>query len=128
MGNVIDYARLSNEVYESNGGAPGNGWQVLLRSSDASIGADSGYFGVAYYHEATGELVIAHRGTEPNTWNDWRTNAELIVGQIPAQFQDAEQFYEYVHEQAANDERQINQTTQTGHSLGGAIARMIGIM
>lgn len=112
------YAQLADAVYQDN---PANmqlpqGWS-FLRPSDPNL---VGYDGAAFKNNITGEIVVAHRGTEPLTFDgDWTANFQMGTNQLPAQYQYAQQFLADVI--AANPGASIS---ITGHSLGGALAQL----
>lgn len=60
-----DYALMSQAAYANGGELPpalrDRGWKVLRGGE-----TDTGYFGVAYVNDLTREVVIAHRGTNPD--------------------------------------------------------------
>lgn len=61
-----DYALMSQAAYGEGGALPvalqAKGWRVLRGAE-----TNTGYFGMAYVNDRTGELVFAHRGTNPDT-------------------------------------------------------------
>lgn len=60
-----DYALMSQAAYNEGGALPaalqGKGWRILRGAE-----TNTGYFGMAYVNDRTGEVVIAHRGTDPD--------------------------------------------------------------
>jgi hypothetical protein len=60
-----EYALMSQAAYSEGGALPAaletKGWRVLRGAE-----TDTGYFGMAYVNDRTGEVVIAHRGTNPD--------------------------------------------------------------
>lgn len=74
----------------------------------------SGYDGTAYVNNATNEVVIVNRGTEPDDAGDRKADVDIASGRIPDQFLDALRFYDDVR--AAYPDAVI---TTTGHSVGG---------
>ena len=86
------------------------GWTYLTKSDPNS----NRYFGVAFKNTATGQIIVANRGSGSET--DWGISLRDIFHQIvPAAFTDAKNFANSVV---------INNpgftVTVTGHSLGGA--------
>jgi type VI secretion system secreted protein VgrG len=105
----VESARLAADVYNETG-AP-EGWTRLQNWS-----APSGFFAAAYRSEIDGRVVVAYRGTEPTTWQDWGTNIIQGAGAPAAQ-----------HASAASVARQARaqygeSVEHTGHSLGGGLA------
>lgn len=60
-----DHALLSQAAYADGGELPqelkDKGWRIMRIGQ-----TDTGYFGVAYVNDRTNEVVIAHRGTNPD--------------------------------------------------------------
>ena len=91
----------------------------------------SGYDVRVYINEKTQEIIISHRGSEASSLKrflqDW-VNADggIALGSGPkAQIKDATAYNEII--QKLIKEKYPNYTvTQTGHSLGGFIAQVIG--
>ena len=129
MADPSAYAALSEAVYAGPGSttAPA-GWSKIAESPSApnSAGSANGYFGAAYRSDATGEIVVANRGsrmTAEGLKQDWGTSDVQIAAQgsrgVPGAFNDAEDFARSV--KAANPDATIS---YTGHSLGGAEAQV----
>jgi hypothetical protein len=112
-----ELAQLSRSAYNQTG-AP-VGWSRLdIPSPDNDVG----YYGVAFRDNATGEIVIANRGTEMLTSQDWSSNFQMAVNQLPDQYLFAEQFLDQVVDAYSNAGVSI---TITGHSLGGSLAQLL---
>ena len=126
MATVFDYAALSTLVYNDVRGVDNRltvpkGWTEIL--SDSNLG----FSAAAYRNTATGEIVIAYKGTDTLVKNaavDW------FAGNIPTgllgigstQLLDAALFYQAV--KTANPNANI---TFTGHSLGGGLASLMSV-
>lgn len=128
MPNALAYAALSDAVYSGPGGPSPAGWTKVLESPvvPGNQGSASGYFGAAYLNDATGEIVVANRGSRLSTegvWQDWVGSDTKIAGQgligIPESFQDARAFAD-----AVRSEHPGKSISYTGHSLGGACAQI----
>ncbi|HEX8223809.1 MAG TPA: PAAR domain-containing protein [Allosphingosinicella sp.] len=129
MATPSDFAALSQAVYAGPGStAAPPGWSKIAESPSApnSAGSANGYFGAAYRDDATGEIVLANRGSRPTfegLKQDWGTSDVQIAAQgslgVPGAFNDAEDFGRSV--KAANPDATIS---YTGHSLGGAEAQV----
>ncbi len=122
------YGYMSMQAYQDNGGVPPAGWQVLGDSASMGIGKDTGYYGVAYQNiEHPDQIVVAHRGTEfdKDTIKDGLADVQIGLHEVPAQFQDSAKFVEAIGKEA---DVSVGSITQTGHSLGGALAEMGGIV
>ena len=101
----------------------GNKYTVLDSISDPI----SGYQGTAYQRTDTQEVVIVSRGTEPN-WNDFGTDAGMVLTGLNAQRPIALAFATRVEEEAKKQALQRGYPTPpitvAGHSLGGALAEL----
>jgi len=127
-----DYAVLAADAYRSY---PPSEWEngvtvggVQYRIIDQAS-APSGYQGTIYQNVQSGELVLAHRGTE--------FDRELVKDGIAAdggmvllgsnnQAGDARKFTQYAMERAADfgQDKGPVPLTVTGHSLGGTLAQV----
>lgn len=116
MANILDLARLAQFAYEPQGKAP-PGWIELER-----IEGRYGFRAVAYV--GAGETVVAFRGTNLSkadlggSAGDVAADAMLGIGMNTSHFGQAEDFVERLQARG--------QVTLTGHSLGGAIAQIVG--
>ena len=122
-----DYALLSKDSY--------NDWfrnkKVTLggieyRVYDTFNDPVTGYHGTAYRRLDTDEIVIAHRGTEPNLKGgiqDGLTDLGMVATGGNAQVIDARYFTQRVLAKAQSDFHNPS-ITLTGHSLGGALAEI----
>ena len=119
MATVNDYAALSANVY-TNSGAP-NGWTRLAPPA-TFIESNPSFYAAAYKNAVTGEIVVAYRGMDPTEAGDVASVGQLYTGQKPAQYNDAAAFYSAVRDEYGSQAP----VSLTGHSLGGALASMIG--
>jgi len=82
---------------------------------------------LALYQSATGEYVIAVRGTEPTAYGDWDTNIRMftstLADMLPSAFIQALQFIEPLMETYGLNS---SNTSIVGHSMGGSIAQYLG--
>ena len=106
----LEYARLAEATYEEK--AP-PGWKVIDREADEK----SGYYGMAVRHEATGETVIVHRGTQFADKRDWQDDARMARGKQPEQLASAERLSRRVSTKHPD-------ILHVGHSLGASIAQL----
>ena len=111
------YAELSDNVYNDSG-VP-FGWAKL--NVPGGINPNSGFYASAYQNTATGEIVIAIRGTQLNDAGDLAADAQIAAGRVPDQYQDAAAFYDTVRAQYGDSAN----IALTGHSLGGALASLL---
>ena len=125
-----DYALLSQDSYHDHklkdkvilGGIQ---YEVLDRGDDPG----TGYQGTAYKRLDTGEVVIAHRGTEfdREPVHDGGVDAAMVLIGVNAQTTDAMAFTWKVLEEAKVDSQRSGRplsVTVTGHSLGGTLAEI----
>ncbi|GGY27197.1 hypothetical protein GCM10008098_20330 [Rhodanobacter panaciterrae] len=125
-----DYALLSQDSYHDHqlkdkitlGG-------VQYEIQDHVDNPRTGYQGTAYKRLDTGEVVIAHRGTEfdREPVHDGGIDAGMVLAGVNAQTPDAMAFTRKVLEEAKVDSERSGRplsVTVTGHSLGGTLAEI----
>ncbi|MHB1057826.1 MAG: XVIPCD domain-containing protein [Rhodanobacter sp.] len=125
-----DYALLSQDSYHGHklkdkvilGGIH---YEVLDQTSDPR----TGYQATAYKRLDTGEVVIAHRGTEfdREPVHDGGVDAGMVLIGVNAQTSDAMAFTQKVLVEAKVDSERSGRplhVTVTGHSLGGTLAEI----
>jgi Lipase (class 3). len=125
-----DYALLSKDSYKDhqlNEKIPLGG--MTYRIMDHINDLRTGYQGTAYQRVDTGEVVIAHRGTEfdREPVHDGGVDAGMVLTGLNAQTSDAIAFTRKVLEEAKVDSEQSGRplsVTVTGHSLGGTLAEI----
>lgn len=84
---ILTYANLSNAAYGS--GAVPMGWTLLQTSPPSDIG----FAAIAVRNEATGEIVIAYRGTD-GLKDFTNSNLQLALqNDVPDQYTEANAFY-----------------------------------
>lgn len=123
------YAQLSNDVYrdEEKFARPLPEYQL---APDTPPEHEAGYAYIVYDRFEAGpggeaklaERVIAYRGTEMNSFDDW------VFGNIGAQYNDRG-WDTYAQQRKMLDEQGLDEVpiTLTGHSLGGAIAAYVAL-
>lgn len=133
-----DFANLADHAYKS----PGVDYSADLITSKIGIviGAfkyrilehmdrkdTSGYQGTLYQRVDTGEIVIAHRGTE-SVLKDIGADAAMVLKRINPQLEDAMKLTRHATQHAADYAAENRVPTPSlmhvGHSLGGAIAQV----
>jgi hypothetical protein len=128
---TLEYAEVANAVY-GIGKDAGNwtvpGFEPTLFEEGMSWGAtETDFKGCTYYRESTQEAVVAFQGTDLGKIGDVVADAAIVVaivpilGLLPQYCGAALRLYRKT-EQAYGSCR----ITLTGHSLGGAIAQVIG--
>ncbi len=91
----------------------------------------NGYQGTIYQRIDTGEIVVAHRGTEPKHWlkDGVITDGAMVLARTNIQANDANELtrraLEHAKRSAPDYGNRIPQVTVTGHSLGGCLAQII---
>lgn len=107
---AVERARLAADVYNTEG-AP-EGWERLENIENP----DTGFYAAVYRSQIDGQVVVAYRGTEPTTWQDWvHGNLTQGVGLPSAQYAQAASV-------ARQSQAKYGNVEFTGHSLGGGLA------
>jgi len=122
----VDYqTRETDAEYERQLALP-DGWKLLTTASNSSV--VNGYFGAAYWHPEYQQVVIAHRGTNPNNLGAlWTDMKGVVLNQYVRQMESASTFADKVVEVLESVSREkgvIFQLFYTGHSLGGWLAQI----
>ena len=127
MATNLEYAKLSAYVYSDGG--PGRpplpeGWVHATEANGFRLQSwgPSGYYGAVFRNEATGEYVLASRGTEVSDPGDRAADWQILNGQAPtAQLRDAQALLGRAIEAGVP----ISDLTYTGHSLGGTLGQLL---
>jgi Ca2+-binding RTX toxin-like protein len=120
----LEFAILSRECYEPNGGNPGPNWQYLFDSNGLDLGVyRNGYYCAAYRNTTTNEIAFAHRGTEFGEGADVTSLLQAALNSGLPQFNVAEAFYNLVRQ--TRPALFSVPVTHTGHSQGGGIASLM---
>lgn len=125
-----EYAELSNNSYEERKiglqaddvekvEAAGVEYRVLERVSNPA----TGYQGAIYQQTKTGEIVVAHRGTEPAV-KDIAADGYMVLARANPQADDAIALTRRGLEYAKDYLGSPPEVTVTGHSLGGTLAQV----
>lgn len=131
-----DYAALSEHSYRHPQTPPRSEVEIegvkyrILANSDQR----NGYQGTIYQRLDTQEIIVAHRGTEPNrnaveTFRDLvRTDGGMVTRSVNNQAPDAialtQRALDIAREQGAQNGGHPPPVTVTGHSLGGTLAQI----
>lgn len=102
-----------------------SGWDMLAQAN-----APGGYDAAALHHPASRSLVVVNRGTEGLTsFPDWWANISAALFQDPdAQIEPAVDFLREAIEACRQEGLPADQLLITGHSLGGALAEIQGML
>ncbi len=93
-----------------------------------SLKEENGFFGAAFYHTESKEIIIVYRGTTLSEYQDVITDAMLAMGSIGSQFRDAVRLYDQVKDTIQRGYlKGYTVKCLTGHSLGGALANYVSI-
>ncbi|WP_374494051.1 hypothetical protein [Brachymonas sp.] len=127
------YAELSFHAYDDikvGVRPPNHEEEVTYKGVDYKIlehanNPRTGYQGTIYQRKDTGEIVVAHRGTESpkKDLQDAITDADMVRHHHNQQVDDAIRLTQHAIERAHNDPR-LPPVTVTGHSLGGTLAEI----
>jgi len=130
---AAEYARLSDDSYNDRSKEFASRDPVTLKGSNVQYtvlaianNPKTDYQGTAYRRVDTGEVIIAHRGTEPNS-KDAKTDAGMVFNGRNSQLDDAVQFTERamaIAQKVAGKDSPLS-VSLTGHSLGGTLAEII---
>lgn len=129
----LNYALFSSLAYSHSPTLPDSlkqaGWEFLGDADDFGVKGE-GYAGAAFFNPRTGELVIAHRGTDQWNFNplngkssDVDDDINIGLGRIPGQYEVSRQFVEKVKQAVGQrPDGQGYTLVHTGHSLGVALS------
>ena len=83
------------------------------------VDSDSGLEGKVFYNKNTNELVVAFKGTDMMSLNDWETNAAQASGNVGKQYEQVAAMVPLIQKMANDYNASL---VATGHSLGGGLA------
>ena len=133
---TLDFARLANLAYEKfHGEELSANINIALefgfRYVDSvekyvnnGVFAGSGYYGVVFEKDNT--IYVCHRGTNLNDFSlfsDLYSDFNMALGRVPSQYHDALKFSLLMHSKYGEGKEIV----QVGHSLGDALAKLVGI-
>ena len=134
----VGNAYLSNLVYRVSEADIANDIHYIDPSGGAWILKDfkndplTGYQGAIFVSADTNKVILVNRGTESSlftpgeTIKDVRNDLTMGVGALPAQFASAQLAYDAAKDVAAALGVAPSDIVITGHSLGGALAQLLG--
>lgn len=100
----------------------------ILRFTD---NLETGYQGTVYQHLDSGDIVVAHRGTEfeRQRWDDLiKTDGAMVLTRVNLQADDAVALTrwarDYAEKQGELPGKRTPEVTVAGHSLGGTLAQV----
>lgn len=132
---TAQYAELANRAYDTRHvtygafGPRGDGHDVVVDGVTFVVrerirNSETGYQGVIFQRQDTGELVVAHKGTQNR--GDVEIDYDMVVNRVNDQSKDALTLTQRALDLAK--ERGVDKVqlpvTVTGHSLGGALAEI----
>lgn len=122
---AAEKAALCDHVYLRKGEeTPPAGWEIVQRS-DELLGHKSNFFGALYARtnpeNGKKEYVFAFRGSDGN---DLKANFAIAQGKLPKQFAHA---MDFIYKACDAEGIAPKDTEVTGHSLGGYLARAVGV-
>jgi len=104
----------------------------IVDGKEVKIYGNEGFKGAAYYNPTTNKLVVAYGGTDFDLafFQDADDDSGFVTGATIDQAKYAKTFYENAIKKAESTGANLtkNDITLTGHSLGGGLAAMIGIL
>jgi len=129
---VIDMIDLSRDVYDNDGkGIPA--YPRLSKAEIQKLGLnpalfntkddESGFYASIYKNEKNSGYAVAMRGTEPTKMTDLIADGAQGIGLSNDQYDKA---YKLAQELRTSPKINKNNTTFTGHSLGGGLAATAG--
>jgi hypothetical protein len=128
---AAEYARLSDDSYNDRSTERASGDPITLKGSniqytvlDVANDPKSDYQGTAYRRVDTGEVIIAHRGTE--SAKDGMADAGMVLNGRNSQLDEAMKFTAQamaIAQKVAGKDSPLS-VSITGHSLGGTLAQI----
>ncbi len=131
-----DYAQLANDSYNDRTVGvrpPGRSEPITLGGVDYRIlehvdGKRTGYQGTIYQRLDSGEIVVAHRGTEQIWYDGVVTDGSMVLSRLNPQAEEAIELtwraVALAREEGRKPGKSAPEVTVTGHSLGGTLAQI----
>lgn len=118
-----EFARMANAVYEldSNGHAIAGFVHQRFEEEERWGWTRTDFKGCVYSRESTKEFVVAFQGTVPKKAGDIASDVQIVLGILPQYCSAALRLFE-----VAKTRFEGYRPYLTGHSLGGAVAQVIG--
>lgn len=120
----LDWFKFADNAYVDPVTSVPEGWVVVSGIPKELSNPGNGYQAVVFENLETGEIIVSHRGSEFDEFTkDWiTTDGALLTGALNNQFTNARKLTQYVRAMFPNAP-----IGQTGHSLGGWLAQMVGM-
>ncbi|ALN63394.1 hypothetical protein GLA29479_2528 [Lysobacter antibioticus] len=127
--NSQQYADLARDAYEDRSDKKGVVLDGVHYKVLKTVDKPSGYQGTIYQRSDTGEIIVAHRGTEfdREMIKDGLADAGMATNRTNAQAEDAIALTRYALKHAellGSGKSSAPEVTVTGHSLGGTLAQI----
>ncbi len=121
----FDWFKFADNAYSNPSTTIPSGWESVSNIPVGLLNGSNGYQASVFMNPSTGEIVIAHRGSDEK--QDWiKADSSLIsdkwIKKLNVQFHNAQKLTEYIMGQYPNAN-----ISHTGHSLGGWLSQMVGL-
>jgi hypothetical protein len=117
MASVVDLAKLADAVYEDKTSV-----EQWIRVGLPFTQENSGFKSALYQHRQNAEFSLVIAGTSPTETDDWYSDYQLAMGNMPNQYRVARSAFHA----AMNQTGGLVGFYLTGHSLGGGLVSMLG--
>lgn len=124
---TLQYAQMANRVYNIDNPSDPESYTVpgfipaLFKEGMAWGKTNTGFKGCVYVSQDSHECVVAFQGTKPSKAGDLVADVQIFLGQLTQYAGAALRLFNRCAEVYPN-----HQASLAGHSLGGAIAQVIG--
>ncbi|UNW08248.1 DUF2974 domain-containing protein (plasmid) [Acinetobacter variabilis] len=123
MTNIKNLLDASKNTYQYQAQAKENGVKDFTLFS-TTFDEKSNHSGLAYINESSGEVIVAHRGTDFTKVKDIVTDLKIVMNWKETKADiSAVKFTDSVIDDLIDQSFDIKKVIQTGHSLGGRLAQ-----